>query len=92
MQSNGDAFDKGWSLSKNRENTRTMKMQLKVGALTARAAFSHIPFWQSAMWMVQQIVMQPCPGNIATGGSVVEQMDKVLPLSLCLHSGRTALV
>lgn len=43
-----------------------------------RAAFSHIPFWQSTIWMGQQIVMQPCQGNIATGGSVVEQMDQVL--------------
>ena len=77
VQNNGEAFHQGWSMSKNRQYTRTMKMQLKIGALTMRAAFSHIPFWQSAIWMTQQVVMQPCPGNIATGGSVVDQLDKV---------------
>lgn len=64
-------------MSKTRQYVRTMKMQLKVGALTMRAAFSHIPFWQSTIWMTQQVILQPCPGNIATGGSVVDQLDKV---------------
>ena len=58
-----------------------MKLQVKVGACTMRAAFSHIPFWQSTIWMGQQMVMQPCEGNIATGGSVVQQMEQVLPVA-----------
>ncbi|KAL0018632.1 hypothetical protein WJX77_009530 [Trebouxia sp. C0004] len=73
---NGDAYEKGFFRTRDQRFTRSMKMQLKVGACTVRAAFSHIPFWQSVMWMGQQIVMQPCKGNIATGGSVIEQMDK----------------
>ena len=73
-------------MSKNRQYTRTMKMQLKVGALTMRAAFSHIPFWQSAIWMTQQVVLQPCPGNTATGGSVVDQLDKVSLVCICWSS------
>ncbi len=82
VQLNGDAYEKGFFRTRDQKFTCTMKMQLKVGACTVRAAFSHIPFWQSVMWMGQQIVMQPCQGNIATGGSVIEQMDKVLNSSL----------
>lgn len=76
VQLHGD-YQKGYFHTRDQKYTQTMKMQLKVGMLTMRAAFSHIPFWQSAMWMGQQIVMQPCQGNTATGGSVVEQMEKV---------------
>lgn len=79
MQKSGPTFEKGYFSSKEQGFVRSMKLQLKVGACTMRAAFSHIPFWQSTIRMGQQIVMQPCQGNIATGGSVVEQMDQVLP-------------
>ena len=76
MQLHGNS-DKGYLHVREQQYTRTMTMQLKIGVLTMRAAFSHIPFWQSAIWMGQKIVMQPCEGNIATGGSLVEQMDRV---------------
>ena len=76
LQLNGND-SKGYLHVKDQQYTRTMTMQLKVGVFTMRAAFSHIPFWQSAIWMGQQIVMQPCEGNIATGGSVVEQTLQV---------------
>ena len=35
-----------------------MRISLKLGALTMRAAFSHIPFMQSAMWMFQTVVVE----------------------------------
>ena len=76
LQLNGND-SMGYLHVKDQQYTRTMTMQLKVGVFTMRAAFSHIPFWQSAVWMGQQIVMQPCEGNIATGGSVVEQTLQV---------------
>lgn len=79
MQKSAPTTEKGYFNSKEQGFVRSMKLQLKVGACTMRAAFSHIPFWQSTIRMGQQIVMQPCQGNIATGGSVVEQMDQVLP-------------
>lgn len=85
MQLNGDTYEKGFFRTRDQRYTRTMKLQLKVGGCTVRAAFSHIPFWQSAIWMGQQIVMKPCQGNIATGGSVVEQMDKVRLLYALPH-------
>ena len=37
----------------------------KLGALTLRAAFSHIPILQATMGMVNQIVVVPAPGNAA---------------------------
>ena len=86
MQLNGDTYEKGFFRARDQRYTRTMKMQLKVGGCTVRAAFSHIPFWQSAIWMGQQIVMKPCQGNIATGGSLVEQMDKVCLPSFNMQS------
>ena len=34
-----------------------------VGDLTMRAAFSHIPLAQSALWMVDNIMMKAAPGQ-----------------------------
>ncbi|KAK9867090.1 hypothetical protein WJX84_006946 [Apatococcus fuscideae] len=38
-----------------------------LGDLTVRAAFSHIPLAQSALWMVDNIMMKAAPGNMMTG-------------------------
>ena len=77
VQKSGPTLEKGYFSTREQGFRRSMKLQVKVGACTMRAAFSHIPFWQSTIWMGQQIVMQPCQGNIATGGSVVDQIDQV---------------
>ena len=36
-------------------------VRFKMGSLTARAAFSHVPFWQTLMDDVQRIVVKPGP-------------------------------
>lgn len=41
----------------------THELHVNLGALTGRAAFSHVPFWQSAAAMVARIVQRPTPGN-----------------------------
>ena len=38
-----------------------------LGDFTVRAAFSHVPLFQSALWMVDNMMMKPVPGNMATG-------------------------
>jgi hypothetical protein len=43
--------------------TATHEVHVNLGPLTARAAFSHVPFWQSVAAMVQRIVQRPTPGN-----------------------------
>lgn len=48
----------------------THELHVNLGPLTARAAFSHVPFWQSAAAMVSRIVQRPTPGNpVAAPGS-----------------------
>ncbi|KAK9815754.1 hypothetical protein WJX72_009012 [[Myrmecia] bisecta] len=42
-----------------------IEMSIKLGACTLRAAFSHIPFLQSAMSLLQRVALHPAPGNIA---------------------------
>lgn len=36
-----------------------------MGTVTARAAFSHIPFWQSLIGTLRRVVQRPTPGNEA---------------------------
>ena len=38
---------------------------LSCGTVTARAAFSHVPFWQSLSGMIPRVVFRPTPGNVA---------------------------
>ena len=60
------------------KSTSTTKLNLTLGTMTVRAAFSHLPILQSALWAVQKVVLRPAPGNMATGGSVNDQFaDKV---------------
>lgn len=50
---------------------------ISCGTVTARAAFSHVPFWQSLSGMVTRIVSRPTPGNVAappTKHGLVEQV------------------
>lgn len=48
---------------------------VSVGMLTARAAFSHVPFWQSLAEMATLIAVRPVPGNpvIAAANQVPSQ-------------------
>ena len=53
----------------------TMHLRFRLGACTTRAAFSHVPFIQSLIWMVQQCVLQPSPGNLAADSSVTQAVS-----------------
>lgn len=63
------------------------RVSIKLVSCTVRAAFSHIPFLQSLMWMVNNIALVPTMGNVAadvklpTGIAAVEQVGR-LPLQL----------
>lgn len=60
-----------------------IQIRFKLGSCTMRAAFSHVPFIQSLLWMVQQCVLQPSPGNLAADSSIpqtISPFDKVKTL------------
>ena len=42
-----------------------VRISIKLVSCTLRAAFSHIPFLQSLMWMVNSITLVPTMGNVA---------------------------
>jgi hypothetical protein len=68
----------------------THELHVNLGPLTGRAAFSHVPFWQSAAAMVSRIVQRPTPGNpVAAPGSKAAGYE-VLLLSWCQPSGTCA--
>lgn len=46
-----------------KRQTATHDVNVNLGTLTARAAFSHVPFWQSVAGMVGRIVQRETPGN-----------------------------
>ena len=48
-----------------RRQPASHEIRISLGALTARAAFSHVPFWQSTAGMVAGILLRPVPGNPA---------------------------
>ena len=37
----------------------SVRLTLKLGSLTGRAAFSHVPFLHSILWMTESILMAP---------------------------------
>jgi len=47
----------------------TRRVHIRAGALTARAAFSHIPFWQAAVDGVRRIVLAPDTGSDSSAPS-----------------------
>lgn len=69
-------------------------VSVSVGMLTARAAFSHVPFWQSLAEMATLIAARPVPGNpvVAAANRVLSLSlphSICLPLSLCLSFSET---
>ena len=66
-----------------------MHMRLKLGACTVRAAFSHVPFIQSVIWIVRTVILQPSPGNLTADTSLTatqSAMEKVcLPTNERTH-------
>ncbi len=67
----------GSDLVVRRRPTATHTLSMDLGTVTARAAFSHIPFWQSLMGTINRVVQRPTPGNEAAPprrGTVVEQV------------------
>ena len=55
----------GSELVGRRRPTATHTLSMDVGTVTARAAFSHIPFWQSLIGTLRRVVQRPTPGNEA---------------------------
>ncbi len=57
------ADDQARVVAVNHEPT-SMRLGLKLGSLTARAAFSHIPFLHSAHWMLDAIMLSAAPPDL----------------------------
>jgi hypothetical protein len=57
-------------------------VEASVGVFTARAAFSHVPFWQSLAEMTTRIVVDPVPGN-----PLVTAANQVPALGFSLREG-----
>lgn len=53
----------------------THDVHVNLGPLTARAAFSHVPFWQSVAAMVGRIVQRRMPGNPAAAPTKAEYKE-----------------
>lgn len=69
--------------SKTRQ-TATHDVHINLGPLTARAAFSHVPFWQSVSAMVGRIVQRRTPGNPAAAPIKAAEYKEVPdPASFC---------
>lgn len=64
--------------------TSTM-LTVKLGSLTARAAFSHIPFLHSLQWMLQAICMSPNNADFPAAGPA-ERVLALDPLLSILSS------
>ena len=54
---------------KTQQQEAKTAIHIKLDSLTTRVAFSYIPFLQTLTWMVQKMVLQPSPGNIAANSS-----------------------
>lgn len=52
------ADDKAKVVAVNHAPT-SVRLTLKLGSLTGRAAFSHVPFLHSILWMIQAILLAP---------------------------------
>lgn len=52
------ADDKAKVVAVNHAPT-SVRLSLKLGSLTGRAAFSHVPFLHSILWMTEAILMAP---------------------------------
>lgn len=52
------ADDKAKVVAVNHAPT-SVRLSLKLGSLTGRAAFSHVPFLHSILWMNEAILMAP---------------------------------
>lgn len=57
LQATGAAF-------RQHKETSSTHMRLTLGSCTFRAAFSHVPFIQSVVWMTNTMILQPSPGNL----------------------------
>lgn len=74
----------GLALSSKRQ-AATHEVDISLGPMTARAAFSHIPFWQSVAGMTGCIVKRPTPGNpVAAPAKTPQQV--LLSLNICFST------
>ncbi len=62
----------------------TTVVHIKAGALTARAAFSHIPFWQTALDGVNRVVLGITTSSSPAGAGVVGVAPPGVPPSTAL--------
>ncbi len=44
----------------------SVRLTLKLGSLTGRAAFSHVPFLHSILWMTEAILLAPSSADPPT--------------------------
>ena len=68
-----------------RRPTARHSADISLGTITARAAFSHVPFWQSLMGIVSRIVSRPTPGNIAAPPRRHSLMEQVTSVNAVVH-------
>ena len=57
-------------------------VDISCGTVTARAAFSHVPFWQSLSEMISRIVARPTPGNAAAPPKRHGRVEQVCALPI----------
>ncbi len=50
----------------------SVRLTLKLGSLTGRAAFSHVPFLHSILWMNEAILMAPTTAEMPATPMAVE--------------------
>lgn len=63
----------------------SMHMRLKLGACTVRAAFSHVPFIQSVIWIMRTVILQPSPGNLTADTSLTATQSAMEKVCLLTH-------
>lgn len=61
----------------------SVRLGAKLGSLTLRAAFSHIPFLHSAQWMLQAVCLSPdaSASELATAAAAASQVHAHMLLS-----------
>ena len=63
----------------------SMHMRLTLGACTVRAAFSHVPFIQSVLWIMRTVILQPSPGNLTADSSLTATQSAMEKVRLLTH-------
>jgi hypothetical protein len=71
------ADDKARVVAVNHAPT-SVRLHAKLGSLTLRAAFSHIPFLHSAQWMLQSVCLaaDASAGDLAAAAAAASQVKQ----------------